>query len=181
MGFGVRADLFMRGAKALQQRIAQIASCIRVVNILDGFDGEAAGLLAPLIPAHAVGNQGESALFQEVGVAVRFPIREKVFVILALAADIRQAGHLDSRPNPHHASLEGICSAPQTHTGAEHSRSRTNAMAGEQDASSETPAGSPIIYPMPSPGALGKPARLPQHAPSRLSQPFRKSDLASLS
>src|SRR5690242_1360652 len=100
-------DLFMRGAKPAQQHVARITRAV-VVDILNGFYRETAGFLSAFIPAHAVSDEGEPAFLLEVRVVVRFPVREKVLVVLALAANVRQAGHFDAWPNVHYASLEGL-------------------------------------------------------------------------
>src|ERR1700704_5132901 len=68
-----------------------------VVNLKHSFDREATGLLTAFITTHAIGNHGQAALALKLFGALRFPIKKRVFVVLALAADVSQAGHLHAR------------------------------------------------------------------------------------
>src|SRR3979490_2024545 len=61
-----------------------------VVNLKHSFDREATGLLTAFITTHAIGNHGQAALALKLFGALRFPIKKRVFVVLALAADISQ-------------------------------------------------------------------------------------------
>jgi hypothetical protein len=106
MGFGVLANAFVGQAETAEQRISRVDRWIGVVDILDGIDGKATRFLAPLVPPHAVGDQSQSAFLSELVLALRFPVGQRVFVILALTAYVAQAGHFDSGPNLHYASLE---------------------------------------------------------------------------
>src|SRR5271157_2781941 len=77
-----------------------------------GFDRQTAGLLAAFIAAHAVGDDGETALAQELLVFFRLPVTKTVFVILALAANVGLCGDFESGANFHPStiSLAVFCS-----------------------------------------------------------------------
>src|SRR4029077_3271665 len=106
MGISVLADAFVSLAETGDQRVLKIARGIVIVNITNGIDREATGFLPTFVATHAVGDQRQPALSLELVVALGLPVRQCVFVILALATHIAQAGHFDSGPNLHHASLE---------------------------------------------------------------------------
>jgi hypothetical protein len=77
-----------------------------IVHVTNGIDSEATGFLPAFVATHAIGDERQPALALELVVALGLPVRQCVFVILALAAYVAQAGHFDSGPNLHHASLE---------------------------------------------------------------------------
>ena len=60
-------------------------------------------LPGPLVTAHAVGHNGQSAFAREFLIAVGFPVRVPVFVIFALAANVAEARQLNSWPYSHYA------------------------------------------------------------------------------
>ena len=77
----IKQNLFVRRVKPSDQLVPWIlASTIRI-NFLDGFDGNAAGFLAALVTAHAVGHNRQSAGLLKLLPAKRFPIGITVFVV----------------------------------------------------------------------------------------------------
>jgi len=109
MGIRVLADALVSLAEPADQSVLKIARGIVIVNVPNGIDRETTRFLPTLVATHAFGNQRQPALALELVVALGLPIRQCVFVILALAAYVAQAGHLDSRANLHHTSLERTC------------------------------------------------------------------------
>src|ERR1700740_2118273 len=103
---GILAVVLMRQLKALQQRVSRISGGIAIVNLQNGFYGEPARFFAAFVSTHAVRDQCEPALARQLIVALALPVSERIFVVLALTADIAQASRLDSGPNPHCTSLQ---------------------------------------------------------------------------
>src|ERR1700747_2446599 len=97
VGFSVLADTIMGSLKSLDESCPGIVAGFVIEGFLDRLDRQAARFLPSLVAAHSVSNNGQSSLLLKIGVALGFPIGKSVFIILALAADIRQAGHLDPR------------------------------------------------------------------------------------
>jgi hypothetical protein len=106
MSIGVLANAFVGYAKAIEQGVARVRGRVMIVDVADGFYGQTTGFLSPFISSHAVGYQSESALPLKFVVALSFPVEQRVLIVLALAADVTQAGDLDTGPNLHCASLE---------------------------------------------------------------------------
>src|SRR5437660_5132859 len=101
----VIANALMRHPKSLQQGIAGTAGRFLIVDTLDGFYREPTGFLPAFISAHPIRHQREPSFSLELLVILGFPIGKRVFIVLALAADIAQASDLDSGSNLHCASL----------------------------------------------------------------------------
>jgi len=57
---------------------------IAIVNVAYGFHRETACFLAAFIPAHAVSDCGQTTFALEILVGIRFPVKERIFVIAAL-------------------------------------------------------------------------------------------------
>ena len=74
------------------------------INIQNRFDRKVTGFLATLVATHAISNNGEPALHFKCGVGFWFPIGEMIFVVFALAPDVRKAGGFNSGSNVH-----GLC------------------------------------------------------------------------
>jgi hypothetical protein len=102
------ANSFMCLAKAIEKGIPRVTGRITIVDISDGFYGQSTGFLAALVSPHPVSHQSESTFLVKLIVALWLPVTERVLVILALAADIAQAGDLNSWSNWHSTSLERI-------------------------------------------------------------------------
>ena len=68
-----------------------------IVDMHDGFDRQTAGFLPAFIAAHAVGNHRQPALAKKFRVRNRLPIKIRIFIVGALAANVGQARHFDSR------------------------------------------------------------------------------------
>jgi len=85
-----------RGERGLRVAVERV-----VVDAAHGLDREAAGFLSAFVTAHAVGDNGEAALAAEVLVGIGLPVDMGIFVVLALATDVGQAGGFD-------AGLEGF-------------------------------------------------------------------------
>jgi hypothetical protein len=106
MSIGVLANAFVGYAKAIEQRIARVRGRVLIVDVADGFYGQTTGFLSPLVSSHAVGYESEPALPLKFVVALSFPVEQRVLIVFAQAADVTQAGDLDSGPNLHCASLD---------------------------------------------------------------------------
>jgi hypothetical protein len=106
MSFSVLKNAFVGCAKTVEKSIPRVGSRVMIVDVADGFYGEATGFLPTFVPAHTVGDEGEAAFALKFVVALSFPVEECVLIVLALAANVTQAGDLDSGPNVHCASLE---------------------------------------------------------------------------
>jgi hypothetical protein len=98
---GVFLDAMMRGLEALEKPAARIPGVAIGVDLFDGLNRDAAGFLATFVSAHAIGHDGQTALPRELRIAGRFPVGVAVFIIFSLAADIAQAGQLNTCPNFH--------------------------------------------------------------------------------
>lgn len=97
-------NLLMGFAKPGKELRLRVTFKLLSVNPLDGFDGNAAGLLPAFVTTHAVGHNRQSALTLKLCVIGWLPIGVAVFVILALAAQIAHAGRLNPCPYAHHTS-----------------------------------------------------------------------------
>ena len=78
-----------------QSRLGIVAEGM-IINFADRFHSEAAGFLAALVAAHAVGNYGEPSLALEFLISGWLPIEVGVLIVFALAAHVAQAGHFNS-------------------------------------------------------------------------------------
>jgi hypothetical protein len=105
---GVFADAFVRGSKSFEEGIPGIIGRFLAVDVLNRLNRESTGFLSAFIATHPVSHHGESSLPLKLVVSFRLPVGGRVLIVGTLAADIRQAGHLNSWPNFHYASLEGI-------------------------------------------------------------------------
>ena len=74
------------------------------------FDRQAARLLTAFLAAHAVRDNRQPPLAQELLVVLRLPITEGILVVVAHAADVGLGRHFDSSTNlhPSAASMRGI-------------------------------------------------------------------------
>src|SRR5258708_33420237 len=88
-------------AEAFQQAALRIGIGRVGVDMLDGIHGDAAGELSTFTAPHAIGDHSQPAQAAKRRGVWRFPIAVAIFVILPLAADIAEAGHLNPRTNLH--------------------------------------------------------------------------------
>src|SRR5216684_668496 len=101
MIFAVLLYALVRYSKGFHQSDVGIAIEGGAVNLEHGFDRDPTRLLTAFVPTHTVGNHREASLALELCVALTFPINVRVFVVLALAADISQACHFHARLHLH--------------------------------------------------------------------------------
>src|ERR1700757_2080775 len=93
---GIALDHLMSGLQSGDQGSLGVASEIAIVNMTHGFHRETAGFLAAFVSAHAVGDGSETAFAAEIIVRIGLPVKERVFIIAALQADIGKARGLNS-------------------------------------------------------------------------------------
>src|SRR6266849_6783118 len=96
---GVVLNAAMRHLEARKQPGARIAGDRVAIHLFDNLNRDAAGFLAALVPAHAIGHDRQPALQQELLIVRGLPIGIAVFIVCALAADVAEACQLNSRPN----------------------------------------------------------------------------------
>jgi hypothetical protein len=56
------------------------------------------------VTSHAIGHNRESSLAGEFFVVGRLPVSKLVFIVFSLAANVAEAGQLNSGPYSHHTS-----------------------------------------------------------------------------
>jgi len=71
------------------------------ICFFDGLNGDATSFLAAFVSSHAIGYDDESSLLPEIFLVGGLPIGVIVFIIIALAANIGEAGEFDSGPDLH--------------------------------------------------------------------------------
>ena len=60
-----------------------------------GLDGDPAGFLSAFVSTHAVGHDGQATFAAEFLVGIGLPVEKGILVIVALQADVGQAGGFD--------------------------------------------------------------------------------------
>jgi hypothetical protein len=93
---GITLNILVSGLEGGDQRSLRIAAKGIVVDVAHGLDGEATSFLPAFVTAHAVGDDGETALAEEVLVGVGLPIEIGILVIGALTADVGEARRFDA-------------------------------------------------------------------------------------
>ena len=102
VGRGVLEDSLVRDLKSHGQRRLHIVVRSISKDFLDGFHRYAAGFLSAFVTAHTVGHNGQSAFAREFLITAGFPVRGLVFVIFSLAANVAEAGQVNSGPYSHY-------------------------------------------------------------------------------
>ena len=74
------------------------------VGFLDDFNRNAARFLTAFVAAHAIGHYCQPALLSKFRIAGRLPIGIAVLIVLALATQIAEASHFNTRSNRHETS-----------------------------------------------------------------------------
>ena len=92
---GIALDAVVGSEKGIQQCRLGIAGEIAIVEMADGLDRDPAGFLTAFVSTHAVGHDGEAPLAAEFLICIRLPVEKGILVILALQADVGQAGGFD--------------------------------------------------------------------------------------
>src|SRR5258708_39914526 len=95
----VFADLLVGGLQSLDQRRLRVVAGKVAIGRNQRFHRQPARFLTAFVAAHAVCDNREPSLAQELLVVLRLPITKRLFVILAYTADIRLDRHLDSGPD----------------------------------------------------------------------------------
>jgi hypothetical protein len=103
--FGVLLNAMVSDLKTLQEPGARVAGSGVGVDDFDDLDRDAAGFLAALVSAHAVGDNGQASLRGELRVVGRFPVGIAVLIIFTLTANIAEACQLYAGPNSHSTSF----------------------------------------------------------------------------
>jgi len=93
---GVTLNILVSGFEGGDQRTLRIAAKGIVVDVAHGLDGETTGFLPAFVPAHAVGDDGETALAEEVLVGVGLPVDVGILVIGALTTDVGETRRFDA-------------------------------------------------------------------------------------
>jgi len=105
MGKAVLADLLMGGLQSLDQSGLRVIADEVAIGRHQGFDRQAACLLATFVTAHTVSHYGQTALTQELVVVVGFPIAERILIIFAQAANVGLAGEFNAGAKLHPVTM----------------------------------------------------------------------------
>src|SRR5258706_11684605 len=97
----VFADLLVGGLQSLDQRRLRVVAGKVAIGRNQRFHRQPARFLTAFVAAHAVCNNRQPSLAQELLVVLRLPITKRIFVILAYTTDIRLDRHLDSGTDLH--------------------------------------------------------------------------------
>src|SRR5258708_37207356 len=95
-------------AESFEQTLLRSALLRAGVGLLNRFYRDVAGNLAAFVASHAVGNDRQAAQALEAGIVFRLPVAVAVFVVVALAAHIAQAGNLNTRAHLHNDSVHSL-------------------------------------------------------------------------
>src|SRR5258708_11742003 len=95
------ADLLVGGLQSLDQRSLRVVAGKVAIGRNQRFHRQPACFLTAFVAAHAVRNDRQPSLAQELLVVLLLPITKRIFVLLAYTTNIRLDRHLDSGADLH--------------------------------------------------------------------------------